>query len=118
MDKAKHPAIDWQLCVQKVSGNQAIAEKFLAKFIEELHKNREEFIQFMHHQNMKGLNETAHKLYGACCFCGVPLLQKNVLQIEKLAQNMTPHNVLSEAFAELIQSIDAVIAEYENQYLN
>ncbi|TIE08637.1 hybrid sensor histidine kinase/response regulator, partial [Legionella pneumophila] len=40
VDKTKHAAIDWQLCVQKVSGNQALAEEFLAKFIEELYKNR------------------------------------------------------------------------------
>ncbi|HAU1290677.1 TPA: response regulator, partial [Legionella pneumophila] len=37
VDKTKHAAIDWQLCVQKVSGNQALAEEFLAKFIEELY---------------------------------------------------------------------------------
>lgn len=48
VDKTKHAAIDWQLCVQKVSGNQALAEEFLAKFIEELYKNREEFIGLMH----------------------------------------------------------------------
>ena len=31
VDKAKHAAIDWQLCVQKVSGNQELAEEFLTK---------------------------------------------------------------------------------------
>jgi len=116
-DKAKHAAIDWQLCVQKVSGNQTLAEEFLAKFIEELQKNREEFIQLMHQKNIKGLADIAHKLHGACCFCGVPLLQKKVMQLEKLAQRVTSVDELSRAFAELIQSIDAVISEYENQYL-
>ncbi len=115
VDKAKHSAIDWQLCVQKVSGNQALAEEFLAKFIEELHKNREEFIQLMHNKDIKGLGETAHKLHGACCFCGVPLLQKKVIQLEKLAVKTTRIEELSGTFAELIQSIDAVINEYENQ---
>ena len=116
VDKAKHAAIDWQLCVQKVSGNQALAEEFLAKFIEELHKNREEFIQLMHDKNIKGLGEVAHKLHGACCFCGVPLLQKKVMQLEKLTVRATKIEDLASPFAELIQSIDAVINEYENQY--
>lgn len=116
VDKAKHSAIDWQLCVQKVSGNQTLAEEFLAKFIEELHKNRDEFIQLMHNQDIKALGETAHKLHGACCFCGVPILQKKVMQLEKLAVKATKIEDLSGAFAELIQSIDAVINEYENQY--
>ncbi len=116
-DKAKHPAIDWQLCVQKVSGNQALAEEFLAKFIEELQKNREEFIQLMQNKNIKGLGETAHKLHGACCFCGVPLLQKKVMQLEKLTQRAVTIDDLNGPFAELIQSIDAVISEYENQFI-
>ncbi|EEZ95287.1 legionella transmission sensor LetS [Legionella longbeachae D-4968] len=75
-DKAKHSAIDWQLCIQKASGNQSLAEEFLARFVEELLKNREEFIQLMHEKNVKQLGEVAHKLHGACCFSGVPTLQK------------------------------------------
>lgn len=116
VDKTKHAAIDWQLCVQKVSGNQALAEEFLAKFIEELYKNREEFIELMHQKNVKGLADLAHKLHGACCFCGVPILQKRVAQLEKLARRTANADNLAEAFTDLIQSIDAVISEYENQY--
>ncbi|HAU1836476.1 TPA: response regulator [Legionella pneumophila] len=116
VDKTKHAAIDWQLCVQKVSGNQALAEEFLAKFIEELYKNREEFIELMHQKNVKGLADLAHKLHGACCFCGVPILQKRVAQLEKLARRTANADNLTEAFTDLIQSIDAVISEYENQY--
>ncbi|CZG08252.1 sensory box histidine kinase/response regulator [Legionella pneumophila] len=116
VDKTKHAAIDWQLCIQKVSGNQALAEEFLAKFIEELYKNREEFIGLMHQKNVKGLADLAHKLHGACCFCGVPILQKRVAQLEKLARRTANADNLSEAFTDLIQSIDAVISEYENQY--
>nr|WP_284499468.1 ATP-binding protein [Legionella maioricensis] len=118
VDKAKHTAIDWQLCVQKVSGNQGLAEEFLAKFIEELYKNREEFIQLMNKKDIKALGEAAHKLHGACCFCGVPQLQKSVMQLEKLARSVTKIEDLSGPFAELIQNIDAVISEYENQYAN
>ena len=114
-NRAKHAAIDWQLCVQKVSGNQELAEEFLRQFVEELHKNREEFIQLMHQKNIKKLGEAAHKLHGACCFSGVPTLQKNVIQVEKMAAGSASIEELEIPFAELIQSIDAVISEYENQ---
>ncbi|BCA94781.1 histidine kinase [Legionella antarctica] len=116
VDKAKHTSIDWQLCVQKVSGNQTLAEEFLAKFIEELYKNREEFVHLMNNKNIKALGDAAHKLHGACCFCGVPILQKSVMQLEKLARSVTEIKELSSIFAELIQNIDAVISEYEKQY--
>jgi two-component system sensor histidine kinase BarA len=117
VDKAQHAAIDWQMCVQKVSGNQNLAEEFLAKFIEEVQKNREEFIYLFQHNDIKGLEAAAHKLHGACCFCGVPTLQKRVVQLEKLAQKAAKTEELKTAFAELIQSIDAVINEYANQYV-
>lgn len=116
IEKSKHAVIDWQLCVQKVSGNQAIAEEFLIQFIEELRNNRKEFIQLMHDKNIKGIGEIAHKLHGACCFCGVPMLQKKVIQLEKLASHVTTIDDIKHIFAEVIQNIDAVISEYENQY--
>lgn len=115
-DKAKYAAIDWQLCVQKVSGNQVLAEKFLAQFIEELVKNRDEFIELYHKKEIKQLGDAAHKLHGACCYCGVPVLKKRVMQLEKMASQVSTIDELAEAFAALIQSIDAVLTEYENQY--
>ena len=115
-DKTQHAAIDWQLCIQKVSGNQALAEEFLAKFVEELHKNREEFIVLMHDKNIKAIGDLAHKLHGACCFCGVPYLQQKVIHVEKMALRANHAEELTTVFTELIQNIDAVISEYENQY--
>jgi two-component system sensor histidine kinase BarA len=117
-EKAKHMAIDWELCVQKVSGNQALAEEFLDQFVQELYKNREELIQLMHDKKIKQLKEVAHKLHGACCFCGVPTLQKKVVHLEKLAECSTSIEALASPFAELIQSIDAVISDYENHKIN
>ena len=116
MDKANHAAIDWQLCVQKVSGNHTLAEEFLAKFIEELYKNREEFIQLMNDKNIKGLGALAHKLHGACCFCGVPLLQRGWRNWRNYPCALPKLKIYQFPFAELIQSVDAVISEYENQY--
>lgn len=116
INKNKNCAIDWQLCIQKVSGNKNLAEELLAKFIEELHKNREEFLHLMHQKNIKKIGDVAHKLHGACCYCGVPILQKRVVKVEQLTQHMTNIEDLSPYFTDLIQSIDAVISEYESQY--
>ncbi len=114
--KSKSAAIDWQLCVQKVSGNQALAEEFLGRFVEELRRNREEFIQLLHNKDIKGLESAAHKLHGACCFCGVPHLQTQVIQLEKQAKTAKKIDELQSIFAELIQSIDEVIDEFDNLY--
>jgi two-component system sensor histidine kinase BarA len=116
VNKSKLAAIDWHLCVQKVSGNQTLAEEFLNRFVEELHKNREEFIQLLHDKNIKGLESAAHKLHGACCFCGVPHLQMQVIRLEKQAKTAKQIDDVKAVFAELIQSIDEVIDEFNNLY--
>jgi two-component system sensor histidine kinase BarA len=114
--KSKSTAINWPLCVQKVSGNQALATEFLARFVEELQKNRDEFIQLMQDQNVQELERAAHKLHGACCFCGVPALQSHVARMENLASNARHVDELQLAFSELIQSIDAVLSEHASLY--
>ena len=114
--KTKQSIINWPLCVQKVSGNQTLATEFLARFILDLQKNREEFIQLMQANNVQGLEHAAHKLYGACCFCGVPSLQNHVAHIENLAKHAQHIGELQTALAELIHSIDAVLYEYEHSY--
>ena len=109
-------AIDWPMCVQRVSGNQALASDYLACFIVELQKNREELIGLYQQKNLKKLEEEAHKLHGACCFCGVPSLQSHVAQVENLAKRAKKTSEISDAFEQLIQSIDAVLREYEQFY--
>lgn len=116
VNKTKRSAIDWQLCVQKVSGNQQMAEEFLEHFVKELHNNRAEFITAMQENNIKRIGEVAHKLHGACCFCGVPLLQKKVVTLEKQANRAKLADEISNSFADVIVAIDAVINEYETQY--
>ena len=118
IDKSKLVAINWPLCVEKVSGNQALAIEFLDRFVEELHENRDEFSHLMQTDNIQGIERAAHKLHGACCFCGVPALQNHVARMENLARKAQHIDELKTAFVELIQSIDAVLREYENSYTN
>ncbi len=116
-DKTMSVIIDWQLCIQKVSGNVTLAEEFLKKFIEELYNNRKEFLSFYQQKNDQGLADTAHKLKGACYFCGVPLLLTKVIAFEEVTAQAQAFVALATPFRELIQSIDAVIDEFNNHYL-
>jgi two-component system sensor histidine kinase BarA len=116
INKNKGSSINWALCVQRVSGNISLAKEFLARFIEELRINKQEFIQYKKDENIKALESTAHKLHGACCFCGVPQLQTHVAHLENLARQATSINELDIAFDQLLQSIDAVLDEYKLMY--
>ncbi len=116
LNKTKKSAIDWRLCVEKVSGNQALASEYLDAFVLELAKNKEEFMQLMQTQDVQALERAAHKLHGACCFCGVPHLQQQVALLENLATYAHSIHDLEDAFFELIRCIDAVLDDYEHHY--
>ena len=112
--KTNPTAINWPLCVQRMSGNHALAVEFLARFIEELQKNRAEFLQLFHHNDSPGLEDIAHKLNGACCFCGVPQLQKSVAHLENMAKQAKNCTEIHTDFYQLIECIDDVLEEYRH----
>ena len=116
LHKTESSPINWSLCLQKLSGNQTLATEFLACFVEELKKNRVEFFQLLKERDLQGLEQAAHRLNGASCFCGVPTLQHLVAHFETLAKQAEDIDELQHAFTELIQSIDDVIHEYETIY--
>ena len=105
-------AIDWSLCLKRLSGNEALAIEFLAKFVEELKENRIEFMQKFHSADLRGIEQLAHKVHGACCFCGVPTLQLNIATLEKMAKNAQNIDELKELINNVIVSIDDVLYEY------
>ncbi|HBI21424.1 MAG TPA: hybrid sensor histidine kinase/response regulator [Legionella sp.] len=112
ISKSNTNAINWPLCVKKSSGNHALAVDFLTQFVMELHKNREEFIQLNQDNDLLGLAFVAHKLHGACCFCGVTQLQQQVAHLEGLARQVSHVDALQPEFLKLIEHIDAVLHEY------
>jgi two-component system, NarL family, sensor histidine kinase BarA len=104
-------AINWDICLQKASGNKVLAEDLLAKFIEEIKSNKEEFMALLQHKDLAKIEYLTHKLLGACCFFGVPTLQKDVAKLEQdLRDNK---NLNMEIFDRVIASIDDVIAAYD-----
>lgn len=110
------PAIDWILCLQRVAGNQSLAEDFLEKFVEELANNRQEFLELFEQGDLKALSAVAHKLNGACCFCGVPRLQNSVILLEKQALIVNNIQDVQLILQELIKHIDEVFKEYNMNY--
>jgi two-component system, NarL family, sensor histidine kinase BarA len=110
---AQKKAIDWPLCVQLASGKQALAADFLHKFIQELVKEKQLIMSSIYDNDNKALQGLLHKLHGACCFCGVPLLKKCVREYEIKLDN----EPLSKTdYETLLAIIDQVISEYQLHY--
>ena len=110
---SKQPSsIDWSMCVQRVAGNEVLANDFLLHFVNELQVHRDDFLAQWENKDLKALERNAHKLHGAACFCGVPQLQKNVASLERLARNVESTDLLNDEFLTLMNSIDRVIHDY------
>lgn len=114
LKKNKTLSIDWKLCVQKVSGNASLATEFLEKFVEELHSTTEELKELLQKSDIKGVEQLAHKMHGACGFCGVPKLQNYFATLERVAMNANTIDAVNEAVADLRYEITAVVSEYQS----
>ena len=109
-------AINWSLCVEKVSGNANLAGEFLAEFVKELQKNKQELLVYFEANDCQTLEKIAHHIHGACCFCGVTRLQTYIAQLEKKLRYAEDVGDIQEGFLAVISEIDAVLAEYAASY--
>ncbi len=113
MTTPQTPAIDWALCVEKLSGNVSLATEFLAEFVKELHKNRLDLLALYESNDCEALEKIVHQIHGACCFCGVSRLQKQMAHVEKSLRGVTDVADIHDDFLLLIKEIEAVLTEYQ-----
>ncbi|KTD04055.1 transmission sensor LetS [Legionella geestiana] len=114
LHQAQNAVIDWPVCLQKASNNEALAREFMARFVEDLVKERPEFVRFFATNQVKALENAAHRLHGACCFCGVPKLMEQVVLLETSARGASDCASLEDIFRAFLESLDAVAAAWAN----
>lgn len=103
------PLIDWPLSIEKMSGNEVLARELMWTFIEELKQNRAELMEAMNLEQFGKLERIAHKIHGACCFLGLPSLQKHIKSLEAYAKEQTSSETLTQAFQSCIIQIDRLL---------
>lgn len=110
------PAIDWSVCVAKLSGNIPLATEFLAEFVKELHKNHSELQSIFATNDCETLERVVHQIHGACCFCGVSALQKQAAHLEQRLREVKTSAEVKQDFLNLLKEIEAVLTEYAELY--
>lgn len=113
----KKTAIDWSVCVAKLSGNVPLATEFLAEFVKELHKNQIELKTIFATNDCEALERIVHQIHGACCFCGVSALQKQAAHLEQRLRQVKTTADVTEDFLNLLSEIEAVLTEYAGSYV-
>lgn len=105
----EEPAINWPLSIQKMSGNEVLARELMAVFIDELKENRATLLEAFDSRNFVELEEIAHKIHSACCFLGLPLLQKHIKSLESCAKQAVYSDALLRTFHACIAQMDKLL---------
>ncbi len=113
----EEPLIDWPLSIQKMSGNESLTRELMAAFIDELHQDKRILLHAIHFKDFVQLEEIAHKIHSACCFLGLPLLQKQIKILESCAKQAIYSETLLQAFHACITQIDRLIAQKNKNIL-
>lgn len=97
--------IDWDLALEKANGNDALAKHMMNMLLEMLPEHERFIDEAFNAKNYSAINQEAHKLYGALCYCGTPNLKKAA----KALENASADDQSKEVTA-LYQKIKAEIA--------
>ncbi len=106
---------DWQLALSRAGNRPELAAEMLTMLVESLAETKVQLQQGIKLNDLPNLSSIVHKLNGACCYNGVPKLEKIGQQIEsniKLSQRLAD---LEPELLELIDEIDRVI-QYSDEY--
>ena len=109
MDRQKKH-IDWPLAETMSGGDAVLATQLLGLFVQELPNNKVLFNRYYQQKKWSELEAQAHKLQGACAYCGVPLLKDCTKRLEKVCTTGSIEAIES-ALKAFNNCIDGLMAE-------
>ena len=95
-----HQTIDWEMALSLCYQNQQSAVDYLDAFVARLHEHVQEIEGGWEQQRADLVVQSIHKLHGACCYTGVPLLKayceeaQTLLKTQALELNLNCISVL------------------------
>lgn len=104
------PVVDWEEATQLAGGKRDLAEDIMRALVGDLPLSRERLSDAYARQDLEAWWQEAHRLLGACRYCGVPLLRsslEDVMSARKAAPNAWPETTAVE---EVMAGIDGLLA--------
>jgi len=84
---AENKAVDWTLAVSLANGSEDTAKQLLQLLIQQLPDNKTDSQHYYTNRDYKSLRDLVHKVHGASCYCGVPLLKNAAREFEEALRN-------------------------------
>lgn len=81
-EQATRPSLDWHQAMARANQNADAALEVLQAFVHQLPGLEAEMDSHWQARDYPALQQTVHKLHGACCYTGVPALQQLCGEVE------------------------------------
>ena len=78
--------MDIPLCLKLANHKPTLARDMLEMLVKNLGGERDAINQAFDNQDFEQLEELVHRLYGSCCYCGVPRLKRISGLLDKILQ--------------------------------
>jgi len=101
--------VDIPLCLKLANHKPTLARDMLEMLIKNLSGERDAINQAFDNQDFEQLEELVHRLYGSCCYCGVPRLKRisglldKILQAHQYDQVASPIKALDNEVDEILR---------------
>ncbi|UZJ45779.1 response regulator [Marinimicrobium sp. C6131] len=101
--------VDIPLCLKLANHKPTLARDMLEMLIKNLSGERDAINQAFDSQDFEQLEELVHRLYGSCCYCGVPRLKRisglldKILQARQYDQVASPIKALDNEVDEILR---------------
>ncbi len=103
--------IDWQLALNRAGNKQDLAKDLLSGLVNSLPETKSHIKDAILSQDIEQTKVLIHKLNGACCYTGVPLLGKITHQIETDLKQGKTLDDLEPEFFEFFEHIDNIVEQ-------
>jgi two-component system, NarL family, sensor histidine kinase BarA len=103
--------IDWQLALSRAGNKEDLAKDLLSGLVNSLPETKLHINDAILSQDVDQTKVLIHKLNGACCYTGVPLLGKITHQIETDLKQGKTLDDLEPEFFEFFEHIDNIVEQ-------
>ena len=114
IDFKQYPGVEWSVCLELTGNNEQLAVDLLTMFTNSLPDEMQILKTAFSNSDYETLRTQAHKMHGALCYCGIPSLKIDMLELEKscLAYELGSANDshrINECYRNVEQKIGALL---------
>ena len=110
-------SVDIQLCLKLANNKPALARDMLQMLVNSLAQEKTQLQQALAAEAFDQLGEQIHRLYGSCCYCGVPKLKHISGLLDKLLQAGETAQA-KDAMQALFHALDEVLTWKQDKNLD